>query len=372
MLAKLFKIGKIALAVVLCLAGYAASVQAISQGEPGEALLVPYVLYDSTNQINTMIGITVPSTLGTDPTQIERDNTAYPWPGFTTAYDEEDSDCDLTGAPDSTLATGTISWWFFNDIGTIQHEGVINTGCDDFVPIDWGAVVNASIIPALDGMLGFMLIANNAATTGTDDPEFTMYADVAVVRGNWQSAAFIPVVPMPDSPTNDGPLQGVNEIVYTGGQPSSYSPLTGGMGLDNDDGTADDTVRFDMRYFLGVSGLNGTTEMVVWLDQNCRGGADGCDRSSVPVEVFDTDRSSVAQTMDLGKMLNVIDPSTLARPSNADEGFVRVRMPEVSDSTVAGDEGPDHAGVAFSLIRFSTPGNAQQVQTALAHERGVK
>jgi hypothetical protein len=65
-------------------------------------------------------------------------------------------------------------------------------------------------------------------------------------------------------------------------------------------------------------------------------------------------------------------PSTLARPSNASSEFVRVAMPEISDSNAAGSEGPDHAGVAFSLIQFSTPGNAQQVQTALAHDRGVK
>ena len=118
------------------------------------------------------------------------------------------------------------------------------------------------------------------------------------------------------------------------------------------------------RYFLDPS-LNGSTELVVWLGQNCRGGADGCDRRNVPVTTFDTNRASVTGVMNLSKILNVIDPSTLARPNNALSGFVRVQMPELSDNNTPGFKGPDHAGVGLALIRFSTPGNSEQVQTIL-------
>lgn len=62
---------KLLIAGALFAASYTGSVQAISQAEPGEAILIPYMLYDSAKGINTLTGITIPSTLGNDPTQIE-------------------------------------------------------------------------------------------------------------------------------------------------------------------------------------------------------------------------------------------------------------------------------------------------------------
>ena len=111
-----------------------------------------------------------------------------------------------------------------------------------------------------------------------------------VIRGNWRSAAYIPALPLTDDATNVM-LQGNNEIVYTGGEPTAYAPLSSGMALDDDDGNTNSIVRFDMRYFLDPN-LNGSTELVVWLGRNCRGGADGCDRRNIPVTTFDTDRLS--------------------------------------------------------------------------------
>ncbi len=358
---------KLLIAGALFAAGYAGSVQAISQAEPGEAILIPYMLYDSARNINTLTGITIPSTLGNDPTKIEIANAANPDNGYTTAHSQRDNNCGLPGAPDNTGETGVISWWFFDDIGALQHKGTLITGCDDFVAVDWGAVVGSSGIPSLNGMLGYMVLANNVATSGATAPLFALYADTMVIRGNWQSAAYIPTLPLTDDATN-ALLQGNNEIVYTGGDPTDYDPLTSGMALDNDDGNPNQAI-FDLRYFLEPS-LNGSTELVVWLGDNCRGGADGCDRRNVPVATFDTNRLSVAGSMNLSKILNVVDPSTLARPGNAPSGFVRVQMPEVFDNNAG--TGPSSAGVAFSLIRFSTPGNSEQVQTILAHERGVK
>ena len=379
---KVLRKRELIIACTLCAASYMGAAQAISQAEPGEALLIPYVLYDSSKNINTLTGITIPSTLGNDPTQIEIGGnanngeiviggTANSGEGFSTASDLGASNCRLNGAPDNTSETGVISWWFYDEVGSLQHKGTLFTGCDDFVALDWGSVVNSSGLPALNGKLGYLVLANNVATSGSRQPDFAMYADTVVIRGNWQSAAYIPTLPITDNDGNFGPLQGANEIVYTGGEPTAYAPLTSGMALDNDDGSTSATVRFDMRYFLDPS-LNGSTELVVWLGQNCRGGADNCDRRNVPVTTFDTNRASVAGVMNLSKILNVIDPSTLARPNNALSGFVRVQMPELSDNNTTGFKGPDHAGVGLALIRFSTPGNSEQVQTILAHERGVK
>lgn len=135
---------------------------------PGEAVLIPYMLYDSSKGINTLTGITIPSTLGTDPSQIEIGGAANGAVGFTTAGDEAAGDCSLTGAPNNTSETGVISWWFFDDVGNLQHKGTLFTGCDDFVALDWGSVVNSSGIPSLNGKLGYLVLANNVATSGRE------------------------------------------------------------------------------------------------------------------------------------------------------------------------------------------------------------
>ena len=70
-MSKMLRKRELMIACTLCAASYMGAVQAISQAEPGEALLIPYVLYDSSKNINTLTGITIPSTLGNDPTQIE-------------------------------------------------------------------------------------------------------------------------------------------------------------------------------------------------------------------------------------------------------------------------------------------------------------
>ena len=238
------------MASVICALSYAGTSQAISQAEPGEAVLVPYVVYDSANNVNTLVGLTIPSTLGDDPNQTERGGGDYTGPGFTSAPQENATDCDLVGAPNNTGATGTIDWWFFNATGIIQAQGQMNTGCDDFVPFDWGSAVQSSGMSALDGMSGFLVFGNDSATFGAFDPAFGIYGDAAIIRGNWESAAYIPVLPMANLGNTPPLRQGFAEIVYTGGQPTNYSPLTSGMGLDNDDGAANDTVFFDMRYFL--------------------------------------------------------------------------------------------------------------------------
>jgi hypothetical protein len=61
----------------------------------------------------------------------------------------------LAGAPNDTGETGDISWWFFDTTGAIQYEGSMSTGCDDFVPFDWGTEAGSS------GINAFQLFATN-------------------------------------------------------------------------------------------------------------------------------------------------------------------------------------------------------------------
>jgi hypothetical protein len=343
------------------------SAHAITLGEPGEALLVPLVIYDSAQQVNTLVGITVPLELGKDPVQEEQADGDFTGSGYTTAAQEGATVCDLA---DPTVASGVIHWYFFNDVGALQAQNTLTTGCDDFVAFDWGATVQSAHLAGVDGQYGFLVFVNQAATDGSNGAEFAMYGDAAIIQGTWESAAFVPVAPLTDSTDGTSLQQGVDEVRYTGNVPSSYSPLTAGIPLDNGNGSTSETARFDLRYFIDPL-LAATTQLVVWLDRNCRGGGDGCNRSATSVQVFDTERNKTPSALDLSKMLNVIDvgSSGLPRPGSATSGFVLVDLPEVADN---GSGAPSTAGVAFSLIGFSTPGNAQQLQTALAHERGVK
>ena len=363
---------------------------AVAVGEPGEALLVPYVLYSSTDSINTLIGITVPGMLGADSSPILAAATAGGLPFATAAG---------TSAPGGVAAVGlnpfgaaapapSIHWFFFDDTSTHILDNTIPATADDFVPFDWGAVVVGAGAQALcDNVTGYLVFSDVAATTGVA-AGFAMFGDAAMVQGNWQSAAYIPVIPMADGADGAALAAGADEVIYAAGVPANVSPLSAGIPMDDDSGAAGDIAgqHMDMRYFLDPA-LNGGTKLVVWFDRNCPGGVACCDRTALPIEVYATDETHGSAVIDLSKELNVVNASTLPWTSHTetdmnggpltDQGFVWFTIPELptacgnDDTTNAGPAGPDSAAVAFSLMFFGTSTNALQVQTALAHERGL-
>jgi len=360
--------------------GVAGTAHSLTLGEPGEALLVPYALCDTVNAVNTLVGIGVPGNLGNDPTQIGV-VLGGAAPGFATT---RNLPVNANGRPTqggtlNSTAGDDIHWYFFDHLSVHQLDNGVPASKNDFVPFDWCAAIEESGKTVLDGQRGYLVFANETARTN-GSAGFAMFGDAAVIQGNWQSAAFIPVVAMAD-----GSLTAVSacadEVIYAGGIPSDVNPLCNAIALDNDDGlTAGDSAAFNMRYFLDAA-LGGGTDLVVWTDRNCRGTtSDACDRRNVSIEVFDTEETSGSDVMNLSYELNVIDASTLAWTRHVDNtnaygeglvdsGSVEVVLPEVADSTTT--VGPDTSAVAFSLIYFATAGNPQQVQTALAQERGV-
>ncbi len=363
--------------------GVAGTAHSLTLGEPGEALLVPYVLCSQTDGINTLVGITVPGSLGDDPTQI---GVVLPNGALT----DTNSGFATTPNSKSTLAStgqgGTLSsstgddihWFFFNTTSVHQLDNGVPASKNDFVPFDWCTAIATSGKTSLYDTTGYLVFSNEDARDN-DSAGFAMFGDAAVVEGNWQSAAFIPVVPMAD-----GSLTAVaacsDEVVYAGGIPSDVNPLCAGIALDNADGsTAADNAAFNMRYFLDPA-LNGGTDLVVWTDRNCRSTTtDGCNRTGVSIEVYDTEETSGSDVLDLSLELNVRDAAALAWTKHVDDGTwgeglvdtgsVEIVLSEVADSTATA--GPDTSAVAFSLIRFGTASNARQVQTALAQERGI-
>lgn len=344
--------------------------QAITLSEPGEALLVPGVNYDSALQVNTFVGITIPAMVGEDP---------------------------LTGLPyltaPSTSAPGgmpgiipvppafAIHWFFFDENSVHQLDDGIAATLNDFVPLDWGAVVVAAG-GGLDGVPGYLVITNEVARgVGLVVPAnrgFAMYGDAAIVQGNWASAAYVPVVPMNDTTVEPAAPTIADNVIWAGGiVPAAVSPLIAGIQLDNDDGDNLENCVIDMRYFLDPA-LGGATDLVVWMDRNYGPPAFVPGYAGVAIEVYDTAEWGPSAAMDLNREVNWIDASTIPwtqRPVDADgltsEGFIYIELPELTDGVFGIAAGPEGSCVAFSLLYFAGGGNPGNVQTALAHERGI-
>lgn len=342
--------------------------QAITLGEPGEALLVPGVTYDSAAGVNTMVGITIPSVLGGDP---------MVFPGgapYGTAL--------LTSGPAGVPAIipvaplEAIHWFFFDENSVHQLDNGMPATADDFVAFDWGATVVTSGA-ALDGVPGYLVFANTVCRPGNVVPGFAMFGDAVIIQGNWASCAYVPVLPMNDTP-DIAPLVPwfFDNVIWLASIPTAVSPLVSGIQLDDDDGVLDNCV-IDMRYFLDPA-LGGMTDLVVWMDRSYGPPAFPAPNNyaNIAIDVFDTEEDSGSANMDLSKELNIIDASTLPWTTHVDadgltdQGFVYIELPELLDvgGIVAG---PDASMVAYSLIYFSGGATADQVQTALAHERGV-
>ncbi len=125
--------------------------------------------------------------------------------------------------------------------------------CNDFVPFDWGAIA-ASINPALtDGVTGYLVFTqDNLGGPNSPANLFSMFGDAAIIQGDWESAAFVPVVPLNDTADTGTTASYTDNVHYGPGHiPSQVSPLVAGMQLDDGSGNVNETVQWNMRYFLG-------------------------------------------------------------------------------------------------------------------------
>jgi len=330
---KTFKKVTVGAAVAAALAMTAGAAQAITLSRPSAAVLIPYVLYDSANQVDTAVGLT---TMG------------------------------LNHSPEAG-ATMDLHWYFYNVNSCHEADDHIPMTHNDFYGFNWSymsttnphaPVIGGCTNKPLDGMKGYMVVVNEAA--GSVDTTSSFFGDAAMIINNWTAAAYVPVVPL---------TPGVDVNVMTSGYYDVCGLSTTGCGVSPNmqnivfgDNMNDD---LDMRYY--VAGLGQRTDLVVWLDQNYTWSP-----GFVNAYTFDEAENGNSTGVNLPNELNVISlTNTPASPIGGvytkKSGFITMSFPvgKGGSGYPANTSGTVNA-VAFSLIFTNANGAAQ---TALAHER---
>lgn len=380
MLANFKKIG-VAAAVASAL-GASGAAHAVLQGVPGDALLVPYVIAAKAGNtvVNTLIGVTVASVANSNTAQFADLSTSVAPPphvgvGTLSPGKLDSLGCNRSGA--------RLHWYFFDVESNEVVNDTIPVTCEDFVRIDWNYIIDSKSLPSAQNRPGYMVITDNAA--GDDrQSHMVLYGAAYQIRGNWASQAYIPILPLVDSA--DGTAG--DEIDHAGAFLADVNPVTAGMLLPSA-GTGQ-TALFSLRYFLDPA-LRGNTTMVLWFPENNDA------RNVQNILVFDADERAISARTSIPNELNVLDvgpEATVRLPftgvirdglihTNDDNagvsaigeavntGFVLFGVTDYNaDSSVTPIEA-SRAGFAFSLIGIGGGAVADQVQTELAHERGI-
>jgi hypothetical protein len=326
MLANFKKFG-VAAAVAAAL-GASGAANALVLGEPGDALLIPFVRTNGLgSDRNTMISV-----VNASSTRVNVDS-------FDT----------LTGPKD---CNGTLHWFFFDARSVELVNGFIPVTCEDWVGIDFGfETLNA---PSAVGVNGYLVITD-AAANGSVGSTKILYGSAWQIRGNWATQAFIPILPMIDSA--DGTPG--DEVVHAGADAlANVNPVAAGMELAS---YSDVNAWFSLRYYLGDT-PQGATEFVLWFPENSAA------RNNNVIWVYDDAENFGSARTSFPDELNILTVGTDIKDWLADQGYV---LFSVDDSTASPAAPVSRGGIAFSLIGVAGA-NAVQIQTELAHERGVK
>lgn len=336
--------------------GLASTSHAITLGEPGEALLVPYVLCNTddvpgapgTPLFNTLIGVTTqPSNDDThyvsifdystrplvhnvwDHSPDVNDPGPHPYPDYWLKHFAPDNNSVPTG-------TFFLKWVFYDAWSKHIIDGRIPVTYNDFVPIDWCALVRQAGAPTdVDKQVGYLVIYDSEAEDNNGS-DVAMWGSAFLINNTWASMAYIPVMAMADG---DGRLvandpdsavidpEGIatgwpNEVVYgTSGWPVNSVPWNAGIKLNDHDGQNGDNYVVALRYVLD-STLFAANEFVFWFDRNCEGGfvdfpggggAPACNRNRAPLDVFDQCEGwKQSDTINLPHELNIYRYDTVA------------------------------------------------------------
>lgn len=422
-----FKKLALASAVSAGVGGFAGTADALILGEPGNAILVPYVICDTAggdinNQINTLVGLTTSANKGlvsgrtstdyimlTDGLHTGQQVTNTDFDSATTVngpdwfdYLTSQNNTSGTAANEAYGADRNVHWYFFNADSQKILDGRLPGTTNDFIRFDWCGELNAdpANLTAADGVPGYLVFSTEAARTGIT-ADFAMWAQAFQIKGNWASQAFIPSVPMADAqdgpvvPANGGRVTNNDHVTYTGLFPDQVSPSITGIGLTNRDGQDNDVALWSMRYFLDPA-LASANTFVLWFDRNCANpiattfGGDGCDRRTVGYESFDSEENfEQSGTIDLSKELNLIRATPTATVFSGlthseteaatgatvvNTGLIFFRLPEYNAGLFGGSNADDvdiSNGVFFTLLELGAGAVADQTQTELAQERGI-
>lgn len=378
MLANFKKLG-VAAAVASTL-GVSGAAHAVLQGVPGDALLIPHVIASNVGGTvtNTLIGVTVASNANSNAAQFaDLSLGAVPHVGVGTLSTPKDDalGCGRSGA--------RIHWFFFDQFSEEVVDDTIPVTCEDFVRIDWNYIIQSKSLPSAQNKPGYMVITDAGSGDATKS-EMILYAATYLIRGNWASQAYIPVLPLVDSV--DGTAG--DEVEYAGAFVTNINPVTAGMLLPS--ANTGSLALFSLRYFLDPA-LKGSTTMVLWFPENNDA------RLVQNILVYDADEKPISARTSIPYELNILDVAPGAEVAAPFTGVIRDGLFHVnpdgagvsavgdavntgfvlfgvndynSDSSTTPVEG-SRAGFAFSLIGIGGGAVADQVQTELAHERGI-
>lgn len=369
MLANFKKIG-VAAAVAAAL-GATSAAQAVTLGQPGDALLIPFVYGNTDEGVNTLIGITVASPNHVNVSQYADTNSYYPYQYGTLTAPKTEAAC----------ADGRLHWYFFDKESHEVVDDLIDVTCEDFVRFDWNHVIEKKGLVSAKGEPGYLVITD-ANASESKASGLILYANTYLIQGNWASQAFIPDLPLVDKV--DG-AQG-DEVSHSGSFVTDVNPVTAGMLLPY---AEDQAAWFSLRYYLDPA-LGGNTRFVLWFPDN------STLRSPQSIVVYDADENPISARTSIPYELNILGVSPTATTGDLITGVIRDGLTHENDdgdgTTAVGtaidtgfvlfnvedfDESKSsvtpveksRAGFAFSLVGVSGSSDAQ-VQTELAHERG--
>ncbi len=296
---KTFKKLAMASGVAVALTGASLPSQAVIQGVAGEALLVPFVLFDSVAGINTLIQVTTPGAMGFDtiPAFFTAPNTT---PTNANGGLVRDPDLGALGEYEAGLKI-----FVFDSKSEPIFDTQIPTSPDALTLINWGDVVSRRF-QQLDRQKVYMIITNDknlfdgVGVSWAEPARFAMFGNAYMI---WNSQlgpidAKIPVLAMSDGADLPGQTlpSTINNVIFNvdGLSIDAASPLTTGMRTSRDNGQAGDYMLFD----LTMSNRFAPTLHVIWVDQNI-----GQSNSGL---VFNDREQSCSQPLPIPNELNVI------------------------------------------------------------------
>ena len=399
------KIG-VAAAVAGALLGSSASYATVQLSEPGDIVLVPYVVCDpaaSGGQINTLIGMITfdKARLGLK----DANSRYYPAPWSLATWVAGGTVPATPGSATLPIRkTGqgnydhTVHWYFYDVNSKHLLDGVIPATDNDFVRFDWCSTIKQTGQTALNGVNGYMIFTSDDVDRGVEIPTVALYGHAYQIQGNWASQAFIPVLPNPMvSIDTNGSFSQVN-VVKRDGYPAITRLLSGSdfTHLGNNVPGQRDVY---MRYFLDPA-LATENRMVFWFNWNSGSyneaqsaalGYTGTSsisqrRENTAGETYDSEQVyKNSFSLDLSKELNIkiSTPTAPAFPGMlhseteaysgktvVNSGVIRFGVPEaigISKSTGNNSNIPfASSGVSFNMLGLGVGSNAAQLQTEMA------
>lgn len=336
------------------------------QGVPGEALLIPFVLYDSKNRIDTVVHLTLPNQVGRASV-----------PNLHTAPHTSPSESALPNTP-------VRAHWILLDVNGLPLADAMF----EARPQQLHSLTLSDILKGIgrerldDGKAGSLVILTQSGFEGRE-ADFNLVANASMSFGTTDHLAAIPVFAMADG-EDAAPLlpRPGNEVTSARFPIFRASPLAAGISTGTAGGEPPRAARFDLALHQQLrSGLrrfvvDNHTLLAIWNDRPYPSGS-----NVWSVTVRNDQGHECAGEIDVTRQLNLywvsIEPQALAtspvgafssillcNPSAPGRrAYVEVQVPPLVDTHAA--------SVAFSVIVNREFFFGPHLATSLALERGM-